>query len=235
MTEKIAFFDMDGTLLGNYDYDENKGNTSWSQLASSIDEETLRQKKEINQQWYEGEIETYPDWVDKTLDLYKDKGLTEKTFDRIINEADYNDGVKQGFKILNQHDVRTVILTGGFRKSARRIKTDLDINHFVAACEVLWDEDGIIDGNNVIPLDRSGKKNMMDMYINSYANDEKVLTSYTGDGMNDLLAIQNADLGITYNGRDKLEEAADYSYTSEDGFIEVIERILSFFEETDRY
>lgn len=236
MVEKIAFFDMDGTLLGNYDYENNEGNTSWSNLAEALGDGTLEKKREINKKWYDGDIDTYPEWVDRTLDLYKRNGLNKEIYNSIIDKPEYNNGIVEAFELLSDNDIRTVILTGGFKKSAEKIKIELDLDHFVAACEVLWNDKGEMIGNNVIPLDRSGKQKMMDMYCDVYANDEEVLTTYTGDGMNDLLAVRNADLGISYNGREELENEADVNFTDDDSFVRIAEEIIDFFEnKSDKY
>lgn len=232
MTEKIAFFDMDGTLLGNYNHQKNQGNTSWSELANSIGEDTLRKKERINERWYNNEIETYPEWVDETLSMYSDRGLNRDIFESVIGESEYNNGVVETFEMLDDHDINTVILTGGFKESAQMIKEELNINHFVAACEIIWDDNGEMLGQNIIPLDRDGKKKMMKMYVDMYSRGDGVKTTYVGDGLNDLKAVQYADHGISYNGHEELVDVSDTCYNDEkDGeFLNVGEEIVEFFE-----
>ena len=157
MTEKIAFFDMDGTILGNYNHQKGEGNTSWSQLAKAVGEDALEEKKRINERWCNNEIKTYPIWVKETLDAYKERGLDEQTFNSVIKGAEYNIGVRKAFDLINEYDINTVILTGEFKRLARIVKQELKVDHFVAACEILWDDGGNICGNNIMPLDRDGK------------------------------------------------------------------------------
>lgn len=232
MSEKIAFFDMDGTILGNYDHQSGEGSTSWSQLAKAIGQGAIEEKKEINEEWYDNEIETYPRWVEKTLKAYRKRGLNKQIFESVIDNAEYNTGVKEAFNLINQHDIKTVILTGGFNRSARSIKEDLNIDHFVAACEILWDDNGEMCGKNVIPLNRQGKRRMMEMYVDMFSKNDGVKTTYVGDGLNDLEAVRYADYGMSYNGHDDLKSVSDKSYDGKEGsqFSEVGREIVSFLD-----
>lgn len=234
MSKKIAFFDMDGTLIGRHNYDKNSGSTVWSKIARELGADTLEKKRKINNMWYNDHIETYPEWVNKTLDLFSEEGMTRETFESVATDLQYNNGVEKAFKKLNSKDIITVIITGGFRASAKEVKRNLKIDNFVAACEIMWDRNGEFNDNNVKPLDKSGKKQMIDMYCNHYSNGKDVLTTYTGDGKNDILAIKNTDLGISYNGHDSLSEVADLEYSEDDGFLQVAEDIVSYFDQNTK-
>ena len=53
------------------------------------------------------------------------------------------------------------------------------------------------------------------MYIDMFSKGNGVETTYTGDGLNDLVAIQYADHGISYNGHKDLVDVSDVSYNEE--------------------
>lgn len=225
----IAFFDMDGTLTGDFDYDKNRGTTAWSRVAKSIGDETYEKKCQINDQWYENKIDSYTEWVDKTVSLYRDHGLTEDTYKKVINSLEYNEGVEEGFEELEQHNIQTVILTGGFKFQSMLVKEELGIDHAVAACELRWGEDGLISDYNVIPLNKRGKRSMMRMYKRNMGSSEgEITTSYVGDGRNDIECIEFADFGMAFDGHQDIRSIADRSYSSEDGFMNVVNDIIDF-------
>lgn len=227
-SDLIAFFDMDGTLTGDFDYDKHRGTTAWSRLAKSISEETYDEKCRINDEWYNGEIESYTAWVDKTISLYSSHGLSRSAYENVINSLQYNEGVIEAFEELSNYNIKTVILTGGFKFQAMMVKKKLGIDHVVAACELEW-EDGGISGYNVIPLNKNGKRTMMDMYTRNMAEGNPV-TAYVGDGKNDVEAIKNADLGVTYDGHEEAEAVADVSYDSNADFTEVSNHLIEFYD-----
>lgn len=228
--DKIAFFDMDGTITGDFDYDKHRGTTAWSRIARSISEKAYAEKCRINEEWYNDNIQSYTSWVDRTVNLYRDHGLSESTYKNVIKSLEYNEGVVEAFEELNKYNLKTVILTGGLRFQSTIVKKKLGIDHAVAACELEW-EDGNISGYNVIPLNSVGKRSMMDIYKRSMSGSQKrCVTTYVGDGKNDVESIRNADLGIAYDGHEELDTVADLSLGSSASFTKVSDRLIEFYD-----
>ena len=120
-------------------------------------------------------------------------------------------GARTLVRTLKRLDYRFAIVSGGFHQVTDELAADLGIDY--AAANTLEVVDGRLTGRLVGPiLDRAGKAAALERF----AREAGVPLSQTvaiGDGANDLDMIARAGLGIAFNAKPAVREAADATVT----------------------
>jgi phosphoserine phosphatase len=135
------------------------------------------------------------------------KGLDESVLDAVRQSVEFSPGVRTLVRTLKRLDYEFAIVSGGFTQITDALAADLGIDY--AAANVLEIEDGRLTGRLVGPIiDRAGKAEA----LKRFAAEAGVPLSQTvaiGDGANDLDMLAAAGLGIAYNAKPVVREAAD--------------------------
>jgi phosphoserine phosphatase len=135
------------------------------------------------------------------------EGLDAKVLDQVYESIVLTPGVRTMVRTLRRLGYRFAIVSGGFSQITDRLAADLGI-HYARANE-LEIVDGRLTGRIVGDVvDRAGKATAM----RQFAADVGVPLSAVvaiGDGANDLDMLNAAGLGIAYNAKPVLREAAD--------------------------
>src|SRR5688572_6076883 len=135
------------------------------------------------------------------------EGLDEKALDQVYESIVLTPGVRTMVRTLRRLGYRFAIVSGGFSQITDRLAADLGI-HYSRANE-LEIVDGKLTGRIVGDVvDRAGKATA----LRQFAADVGVPLSAVvaiGDGANDLDMLNAAGLGIAYNAKPVLREAAD--------------------------
>lgn len=135
------------------------------------------------------------------------KGLDESVLDAVRQSVEFSPGVRTLVRTLKRLDYEFAIVSGGFTQITDALAADLGIDY--AAANVLEIEDGRLTGRLVGPIiDRAGKAET----LKRFAAEAGVPLSQTvaiGDGANDLDMLAAAGLGIAYNAKPVVREAAD--------------------------
>ncbi|MFT5203158.1 MAG: phosphoserine phosphatase [Candidatus Aldehydirespiratoraceae bacterium] len=138
-------------------------------------------------------------------------GLEEAAIDRAWANLRYTPGARTFVRTLRRLGYTIAIVSGGFTVFTDRIAEDLDIHH--AHANVLEILDGKLTGELEGPIvDRARKATL----LKQIAADGHVPLSQTvavGDGANDLDMLSAAGLGIAFNAKPILEQAADTALT----------------------
>lgn len=135
------------------------------------------------------------DDVEELLRNFSNQGKTPLIFasnKKILGVVAIKDEIKKHSKRaiqeLNKMGIKTIMLTGDNLETAKVIAEEVGIKEYIA---------------NVLPLD---KQNV----INSLKSDSHHLVAMVGDGVNDSLALANADLSISLgHGSDIAIETSD--------------------------
>jgi phosphoserine phosphatase len=139
------------------------------------------------------------------------RGLEEPAIDRAWANLRYTPGARTFVRTLRRLGYTVAIVSGGFTAFTDRIAEDLDIHH--AHANVLEILDGKLTGELEGPIvDRARKATL----LKQIAADGHVPLSQTvavGDGANDLDMLSAAGLGIAFNAKPILEQAADTALT----------------------
>jgi phosphoserine phosphatase len=139
------------------------------------------------------------------------RGLEEPAIDRAWANLRYTPGARTFVRTLRRLGYTVAIVSGGFTAFTDRIAEDLDIHH--AHANVFEILDGKLTGELEGPIvDRARKATL----LKQIAADGHVPLSQTvavGDGANDLDMLSAAGLGIAFNAKPILEQAADTALT----------------------
>jgi phosphoserine phosphatase len=137
------------------------------------------------------------------------KGLPAEALDQVYEEITLAAGARTLVRILRRLGYRFAIVSGGFSQITDRLAADLGI-HYARANE-LEIVDGLLTGRIVGDVvDRAGKARA----LREFAADIGVSDGATiaiGDGANDLDMLNAAGLGIAYNAKAVVRDAADAS------------------------
>jgi phosphoserine phosphatase len=135
------------------------------------------------------------------------EGLDASALDRVYESILLAPGARTMVRTLKRLGYRFAIVSGGFTQITDRIAEDLGID-FAAANE-LEVVDGKLTGRIVGPVvDRAGKA----AALRGFAAEVGVSTASTiaiGDGANDLDMLSAAGLGIAFNAKPVVQQAAD--------------------------
>ena len=137
------------------------------------------------------------------------EGLDASVLDKVYDEIVITPGARTMVRTLRRLGYRFAIVSGGFSQITDRLADDLGI-HYARANE-LEIVDGKLTGQIVGDvLDRAGKATALREFAEKVGVAEAAVIAI-GDGANDLDMLNAAGLGIAYNARPVVQEAADTS------------------------
>jgi len=134
-------------------------------------------------------------------------GSDARLIDRIIADAELNDGAAALVATMTHHGARTILASGGFTFLTEVIAERLGFAEHYANIMVV--EDGKITGALIPPiLDQNAKATRLAVTIEAMGiSADDVAT--IGDGANDRGMTEAAGLGVAYRGKDALKAVAD--------------------------
>jgi len=134
-------------------------------------------------------------------------GVEESALDQVYEEIVLAPGARTMVRTLRRLGYRFAIVSGGFSQVTDRLAADLGI-HFSRANE-LEIEDGRLTGRIVGDVvDRAGKAAALRQFAAEVGVSEASVIAI-GDGANDLDMLNAAGLGIAYNAKPMVRDAAD--------------------------
>lgn len=135
------------------------------------------------------------------------KGVPASAIDEVYEQIQLNPGARTMVRTLRRLGYRFAIVSGGFSQITDRLADDLGI-HFARANE-LEIVDGVLTGGIVGDVvDRAGKASALREYADKIGISIEN-TVAIGDGANDLDMLNAAGLGIAYNAKPAVRQAAD--------------------------
>ena len=136
-------------------------------------------------------------------------GLDASALDRVYDDLELAPGARTLVRTLKRLGYRFAIVSGGFTQVTDRIAADLGID-FASANE-LEVVDGRLTGGIVgRVVDRAGKAEALRRFA-AEAGVAEGATVAIGDGANDLDMLSVAGLGIAFNAKPVVQQAADTS------------------------
>jgi phosphoserine phosphatase len=137
------------------------------------------------------------------------EGLDASVIDQVYDAIVITPGARTLVRTLRRLGYRFAIVSGGFSQITDRLAADLGI-HFARANE-LEIVDGRLTGRIVGPVvDRAGKAAALRQFAAEVGVSEAAVVAI-GDGANDLDMLNAAGLGIAYNAKQLVRDAADTS------------------------
>ena len=136
-------------------------------------------------------------------------GLEEVALERVASKIQLTPGARTFIKTLKRAGMQTAIVSGGFTRITEFLASELLVDH--AAANTLEIVDGRLTGNLVGEVvDRAGKARILSEIAASHGIPLDQVVA-VGDGANDLDMLAQAGLGIAFNARSAVREAADAS------------------------
>ena len=134
-------------------------------------------------------------------------GLPAEVLDEVADEVELTAGARTTIRTLRRLGFHCGVVSGGFRQVIEPLAHDLMLD-FVAANE-LEIVDGKLTGRVVGPIvDRAGKAKALRDFAQQ-AGVPMEQTVAVGDGANDIDMLSAAGLGIAFNARPVVRQAAD--------------------------
>lgn len=135
------------------------------------------------------------------------EGVPASALDEVYDDIVLAPGARTMVRTLRRLGYRFAIVSGGFSQITDRLAEDLGI-HFARANE-LEIVDGRLTGRIVGPVvDRAGKATALRQFAAEVGVSEAAVIAI-GDGANDLDMLNAAGLGIAYNAKPLVRDAAD--------------------------
>ena len=134
-------------------------------------------------------------------------GLDETALDDVRRDLQLARGARTFVRTLKRLDFRLAIVSGGFTQVTDALVADLGVDY--SAANTLEIVDGRLTGELVGPVvDRAGKAAALERFAQE-AGVPMSATVAVGDGANDLDMLALAGLGIAYNAKPVVRDAAD--------------------------
>ncbi|HIE65251.1 MAG: phosphoserine phosphatase SerB [Nitrospira sp.] len=139
------------------------------------------------------------------------KGLPVKVLNKVYRRMPYTLGAKALISFLKRSGYRTAVISGGFDYFTSRVKEALQLDY--AYSNQLGIKNGLLTGKIIGEIVDGKKKETL---MEEIAEKEGITLDQVvaiGDGSNDLPMIARAGLGIAFNAKPRVREAAHFSIT----------------------
>lgn len=205
----LCVMDMDSTLISIECIDEIADMVGIKPQVAAITERAMQ-----------GELDFAQSLRERVALL---KGLTETDLMRVLNERlQLNPGAKEWIQTCKQHNIKTLLVSGGFTFFAERVKEMLGLDYAVSnTLEII---DGKLTGKVLGDIvDAQRKADEL-----SKLRDQLGLTAQQtiaiGDGANDLKMMAVAGIGIAYHAKPVVQQQATYAlnHVGLDGVINLL-------------
>ncbi|OYT34024.1 phosphoserine phosphatase SerB [Archaeoglobales archaeon ex4484_92] len=191
--KRLIVFDMDSTLVDAEIIDE---------LAKEAG--VLKEVKNLTNRAMEGKI-SFKEALKERVKLLE--GLPVEVLEKIYSKIKLTDGAKELIKSLKDAGYKVAVISGGFSYFTEKLKDELNLDY--AFGNELEIKNGKVTGRirgRIIDAQEKAR------IIEEIAKREGIKTENivaVGDGANDKLMIEKAGLGIAFNAKEILKEAAD--------------------------
>jgi len=194
-SKRMVVIDMDSTLIQVEVIDE------LASLAGAGD-----RVKEITERAMNGEIDFQESLMERVALL---KGLTTEDLGAVYDSIPLTQGAENLIKVLKQLGYKTAVISGGFDYFTEKFKKRLGLDYaFSNRLEII---DGRLTGKvtgKIIDGPRKARLLEEICKMEDISTDQVIAI---GDGANDLPMLGKAGLGIAFNAKKVVREAADYS------------------------
>ena len=207
--KKLLLADMDSTIIQEESLDEIAKLIGLEKEVSIITNEAMNGRINFEQA------------LIQRVKMLKDQPI--EILNEIKNNINLNNGAKELIKTMNFNGAKTVLVSGGFSFLTNHLKDNLGFHYAHANNLQISKKNKIkkLTGKVEYPiLDKDAKLQYLKKYTRQY-NLDMDDSICVGDGANDIEMIKNAGLGISYNGKNILNKAANikFKYTNLKGLL----------------
>ncbi len=202
----LCVMDMDSTLINIECIDEIADMMNIKPQVSAITEQSMR-----------GELDFAQSLKARVALL---KGLPETALQQVIDERlQANPGAVEWIAACKAHDIKTMVVSGGFTLFANHVKTMLGLDYAVAnTFEIV---DGKLTGNVLGDIVDAERKAQELVKLRDELGLKTDQTIAIGDGANDLKMMAAAAVGVAYHAKPIVQKQATFAlnYSGLDGVI----------------
>ncbi len=205
---KLIAFDLDGVLVD--------GRGSWQEVHNGLG--TAKLSKVHEKEYYSGKI-TFDEWAEKDAKLWY--GIEIEKINEILYQTELMEGVPETIKKLKEKGYKLVIVSGGLKILADRLKDEFGFD-YATANELLF-KDGKVCGMKHI-IDMEGKGTALEKIArgSGLVGEE---CAAVGDFTNDIPMFKFVGFSIAFNPKVlEIIKIADKVIYEKD-----LRRILEFF------
>lgn len=192
----LAVMDMDSTLISIECIDEIADMMNIKPQIAEITEAAMR-----------GELD-FAASLRKRVGLLK--SLPESALQRVIDERlQLNPGAREWIKACKEHNIKTMVVSGGFNLFAHHVKALLGLDYAVA--NTLEIVDGKLTGlvlGDIVDAERKAQELTK---LRDHLGLRVDQTIAIGDGANDLKMMQVAGVGVAYHAKPVVQAQATYA------------------------
>ncbi|MBF9652034.1 phosphoserine phosphatase SerB [Streptococcus pseudopneumoniae] len=154
------------------------------------------------------------------------KGLPDSVFDTVFNSIHLSPNAQKFISILQKNGILVGLVSGGFIPIVDRLAKSLGIAHFSA--NQLEVKDGLLTGKLIGQIiSPQVKKETLEKWRKKLKL-SKERTVAIGDGVNNLLMLKSAELGIAFCSKEVLKKEIPHHIDKRD-FLEVLP-LIDFLE-----
>ena len=219
---KLLVCDIEGTIFQPHMIKSAQhASYIWTAIAEALGKDAEREEINTQRKWRNGGYgqyntgAAYMDWVNASIEIHKQYGLTRSTFEELICKAPYMRGVEKFFSRLNRNEYIPVFISGGIQNLNRKACMDLgvDIDDSYASCEYFFNHAGKIDDSMTLSntCNFYGKHELIRIALRKHGLGDNDWI-FIGDGINDVDVAKGAPLSIGIAPIDELREVAAYSF-----------------------
>ncbi|MEU8173501.1 phosphoserine phosphatase SerB [Microbispora hainanensis] len=191
--KRLIVMDVDSTLIQNEVIELLARHAGCLDEVARVTDEAMR-----------GELDFAESLVRRVALL---EGLSDEVFEKVAKEVVLTPGARTLVRTLKRLDYRFAIVSGGFTQITDSLVADLGIDY--SAANTLEVVDGRLTGRVVGEIvDRPGKARALERFA-AEAGIPLSQTVAIGDGANDLDMFAAAGLGIAFNAKPIVRQAAD--------------------------
>ncbi|MPS48613.1 phosphoserine phosphatase SerB [Methylobacillus sp.] len=192
----LAVMDMDSTLITIECIDEIADMQGLKPQVAAITESAMR-----------GEIE-FAESLRRRVALLQ--GLEASALQRVIDERlQLTPGAQAWISACKRHNIKTMLVSGGFDFFADRVKAMLDLD--VAKANSLEIVDGRLTGRLLGPIvDAQAKADYLERFRQELGLRQDQVVAI-GDGANDLKMMSAAGCGVAYHAKPVVQQQATYA------------------------
>ncbi|MCK6530758.1 phosphoserine phosphatase SerB [Myxococcota bacterium] len=194
-SKRLVCFDMDSTLVRNEMIDELADLKGIKDEIGAITEAAMR-----------GEIDFRDSLVARVERL---AGLTEDDLGAAYARIEITPGARELIRALKGHGYRTAVVSGGFTWFTDRLRADLGLD-YAHGTEVEV-ASGRMTGRIAGPIVDAARKAALVAEMAAREGIPLDQVVCIGDGANDLPMLEAAGLGIAFNAKPRVREAAQHA------------------------
>lgn len=193
-SKRLVVMDMDSTLIQQEVIDELARHAGVYEQVKEITHQAMGGKLDFNQS------------LRQRVGLLK--GTPVSVFEQVIANLQYTAGAKDLCRTLKKLGYRLAVISGGFTRVTAHVRNELELDYHYA--NVLEEEDGVLTGRTVGAVVNGQRK--ADLLV-TIAQQERITLDQViaiGDGANDLAMLGTAGLGVAFNAKPAVQEAAKF-------------------------